>query len=96
MPFTAAEIASQLQGEVLGDAATILTGFAPADGARPGDLQALLSAAGIPTDDIGPIRIRDRMTFIGVRKAALDRVVTALSGQVIGGRTVIAELARGR
>ena len=38
MPFTAAEIAKQLDGEVRGDAATVLTGFAPADGARPGDL----------------------------------------------------------
>lgn len=38
MPFTAAEIAGQLQGEVRGDASTVLTGFAPADSARAGDL----------------------------------------------------------
>lgn len=38
MPFTAAEIARQLQGEVLGDAAVVLKGFAPADRAQPGDL----------------------------------------------------------
>ena len=38
MPFTAAEIARQLQGEVIGDGATVLKGFAPADRARPGDL----------------------------------------------------------
>ncbi|HEU5069277.1 MAG TPA: UDP-3-O-(3-hydroxymyristoyl)glucosamine N-acyltransferase [Verrucomicrobiae bacterium] len=38
MPFTATEIASQLQGEVLGDAAVALKGFAPADRAQPGDL----------------------------------------------------------
>ncbi|MDB6112289.1 MAG: lpxD [Pedosphaera sp.] len=38
MPFTAAEIASQLQGEVLGEASLALTGFAPADRAQPGDL----------------------------------------------------------
>jgi UDP-3-O-[3-hydroxymyristoyl] glucosamine N-acyltransferase len=38
MPFTAAEIARQLQGEVLGDASLPLTGFAPADRAQPGDL----------------------------------------------------------
>jgi len=38
MPFTAAEIAAHLQGQVLGDATTILTGFAPAEGARSGDL----------------------------------------------------------
>jgi ATP-dependent RNA helicase DeaD len=76
--------------------AQIFVNIGTREGARPGDLQALLTAAGIPTDDIGPIRIRDRMTFIGVRKTVLDQVVAALSGQVIGGRTVIAELARGR
>lgn len=38
MPFTAAEIASHLQGEVVGDVATQLMGFAPANLAKPGDL----------------------------------------------------------
>ena len=36
--FTAAEIASLLSGEVLGDAAAVLTGFAMTDRAQPGDL----------------------------------------------------------
>jgi ATP-dependent RNA helicase DeaD len=66
------------------------------EGAGPGDFQALLSAVGIPTGDIGSIRVRDRMSFIAVRKAVLERAVAALSGQVIGGRTVMAELARAR
>lgn len=38
MPFTAADVAKHLQGEVLGDASTKLTGFAPVDRAKPGDL----------------------------------------------------------
>jgi len=38
MSFTAAEIAGHLQGEVLGEGSVVLTGFAPADKARPGDL----------------------------------------------------------
>jgi len=38
MPFTAAEIARHLKGEVVGDGALALTGFAPADRAQPGDL----------------------------------------------------------
>lgn len=38
MPFTAAEIAKHLQGEVLGDAAVVLNAFAPADRAQAGDL----------------------------------------------------------
>jgi len=38
MPFSAAEIAKIIGGEVVGDPATILTGFAPADRAQAGDL----------------------------------------------------------
>ena len=38
MPLTAGEIATQLDGQVLGDPSLVLTGFAPADKARPGDL----------------------------------------------------------
>ena len=38
MSLTAAEIARHLQGEVVGDASLRLTGFAPADKARAGDL----------------------------------------------------------
>jgi len=38
MTITAAQIAEQLRGEVLGDGSVQLTGFAPADCARAGDL----------------------------------------------------------
>jgi UDP-3-O-[3-hydroxymyristoyl] glucosamine N-acyltransferase len=38
MAFTTAEIAKHIDGEVLGDAAATLTGFAPADSAKAGDL----------------------------------------------------------
>src|SRR5882762_7413403 len=38
MPFTAADIAQRLDGEVVGDSSVPLTGFAPADTARAGDL----------------------------------------------------------
>jgi UDP-3-O-[3-hydroxymyristoyl] glucosamine N-acyltransferase len=38
MPFTAAEIAKHLQGEILGDSSVVLNTFAPADRAQAGDL----------------------------------------------------------
>jgi len=38
MPFTVADIARHLQGEVVGDAGAVLQGFAPAERARAGDL----------------------------------------------------------
>jgi UDP-3-O-[3-hydroxymyristoyl] glucosamine N-acyltransferase len=38
MPYTIADIAKRLGGEVLGDASLVIKGFAPADRAQPGDL----------------------------------------------------------
>ncbi len=38
MPFSAAEVANHLQGKVIGDPATTLNGFAPAERAQAGDL----------------------------------------------------------
>jgi UDP-3-O-[3-hydroxymyristoyl] glucosamine N-acyltransferase len=38
MPLTAGEIAQHLEGQVIGDSAIVLSGFAPADKARAGDL----------------------------------------------------------
>ena len=38
MPYTAADIARQLDGEISGEGSLLLTGFAPADTARTGDL----------------------------------------------------------
>jgi UDP-3-O-[3-hydroxymyristoyl] glucosamine N-acyltransferase len=38
MPLTATDVARHLAGEVFGDGSVALTGFAPADKARPGDL----------------------------------------------------------
>ena len=38
MSFTVAEIARLVEGTVSGDDSTLLTGFAPAESARPGDL----------------------------------------------------------
>jgi ATP-dependent RNA helicase DeaD len=66
------------------------------EGVRASDLQRILAEQGIPADDLSGIRIRDRMSFLRIRRGSFDRAVAALSGQVIGGRTVVAELARGR
>jgi ATP-dependent RNA helicase DeaD len=66
------------------------------EGVRPPDLQMMLAERGLGSADIGGVRVRDRMSFVRVRKTAFERAVAALSGQVIGGRTVVAELARGR
>lgn len=66
------------------------------EGVHPADVQQLLTAGGVPGVELGAIRVRDRMTFVRIRRDSFERAVAALSGQVIGGRTVVAELARGR
>jgi ATP-dependent RNA helicase DeaD len=66
------------------------------EGVRPADLQKMVSDKGIDPEEMKGIRVRDRMSFVRVRKEVFDQVVAALSGQVIGGRAVVAELARGR
>jgi ATP-dependent RNA helicase DeaD len=79
------------------DFAQIFINVGRRDGARPVDFQkVLVEAAGLAPADTGQIRIRDRNTFVSVRKGSLDRVVAALGGQVIAGRSVLAEPAKQR
>ena len=67
------------------------------DGAKPDDIQRLLTdGAGIERADTGPIQVRDRATFVNVRREMLAKAIEALSGRVIGGRTIVAEAARER
>jgi ATP-dependent RNA helicase DeaD len=66
------------------------------EGLHPRDLQKLLTDKGLGEVSPAGIRVRDRAAFVRVRKDLFDRAVAALSGEVIGGRTVVAELARER
>ncbi len=79
------------------DFAQIFINVGRRDGARASDIQKVLTeVAGLSPADTGQIRIRDRNTFVSVRKDSLDRVVSALGGQVIAGRSVLAEPAKQR
>jgi len=77
------------------DFAEMFVNVGKRESVRTEDFHQLLGEAGIEAADVGRIRVRDRMTFVSVRKDALERAITALSGKVIGGRTVVAELAKG-
>jgi ATP-dependent RNA helicase DeaD len=66
------------------------------DGARTGDFERLLEGGGLGRGDTGRIRVRERNTFVSVRKEVVGLAVAAFAGQVIGGRQVIAEPARPR
>ncbi|MCL2448794.1 MAG: DEAD/DEAH box helicase [Polyangiaceae bacterium] len=79
-----------------GDSVQIFVNVGTREGVRAPDLQRILFDHGVPPDDVGAIRVRDRMSFVRIRRGSFERAVAALSGQVLGGRTVVAELARGR
>ena len=65
------------------------------DGLSAEDVQRLLiDKAGLTESDVGHIRLRDRITFVGIRKEHSDRAIKALIGVVVGDRTVNAEPAR--
>ncbi len=66
------------------------------EGIHVSDLQRLLGDKGLSLQETGKIRIRDRMSYVSVPKNSLERAIEALTGQVIGGRTVVAERARSR
>jgi ATP-dependent RNA helicase DeaD len=67
------------------------------DGARPQDFDAVLrQAAELARDGTDYIRVKQRHTFIGVRKDLVDRALDALNGATIAGKQAAAELARAR
>lgn len=67
------------------------------DGLSEDDLQRLLvDRAGLADADVGHVRLRDRISFVGIKKERAEEAIKALIGATIGDRTVNAEIARGR
>jgi ATP-dependent RNA helicase DeaD len=67
------------------------------DGLRPDDVHRLLiEKAGLTESDVGHIRLRDRITFVGIRHEHADRAIQSLVGHVVGDRTLNAERAKPR
>jgi ATP-dependent RNA helicase DeaD len=58
-------------------------------GVRPADLVgAIANEAGLTGGQIGPIRINESSSIVGVPLGAVDAVVAAMSGAVVRGKTV--------
>ncbi len=58
-------------------------------GVRPGDLVgAIANESGLVGRDIGPIRISDHYSVVGVPKAEVDRVITAMRNTTMRGKPV--------
>jgi len=67
------------------------------DGARAADLHTILEDRGSLTRaDVKRIRVRDRHSFVNVRRTEVERALTALNGAELGDKTVVAEVARER
>ena len=67
------------------------------DGLQPEDIQRIVvDNARLAAEDVGHIRLRDRITFIGIRKEHAEEAIKALIGVTVGERTLNAEPARER
>jgi ATP-dependent RNA helicase DeaD len=79
------------------DLAEVYVNVGRRDGAEPGDFHAVLrDRAGLGPDATDYVRVRHRHSFVGTRKELLERVLQALDGATIAGKTAVAEIARPR
>ena len=65
------------------------------DGANAAAFHRLLvDEGGLARTDTGRIYVRDRISFVSVRRELSEKAIALLTGQVLGGRTIVAEPAR--
>jgi ATP-dependent RNA helicase DeaD len=58
-------------------------------GVRPADLVgAIANEAGLTGAEIGPIRVNENSSIVGVPTSSVDAVVAAMSNAVVRGKTV--------
>ena len=72
-----------------GDGATafIHVGMGRKGGVRPADLVgAIANESGLPGREIGPIRITEHSSVVGVPASAVESVIAAMSGAVVRGK----------
>jgi ATP-dependent RNA helicase DeaD len=94
-PRRAREREPEAREEVQEGFANLFLNVGRRDGLRPSDIhRMLLETVGLAESEVGHIRVRDRITFVGVKQEHADRTISALVGQTVGDRTVNAERAR--
>ncbi len=92
-----ASVASGSAGVDQEDLAEIFVSVGRNDSISAPDLQAvLLERAGLDRAQTPRIRVRDKNSFVSVKREDLDRAVAALDGAVVGGKTIKAEPSRPR
>ena len=92
-PPTPARLERQVRDE---DFQQVFVNVGKRDSVREDDLRAWLREGGVAETDVGRIRVRDRNTFVSVKSGLVSAAVAALVGKSVGGRAVVAELARPR
>ncbi len=76
--------------------ARLFVGVGSRDEARPGDIVgALAGESGIPGSSVGKIEIRDSFSIVEVRADVADRVIAAVNGITLKGRSVRVDYDRG-
>jgi ATP-dependent RNA helicase DeaD len=79
------------------DAAELFVNVGRKDGAKASDFYAVLEKqSGITIDDTDYVNVRQRHTFIGIKRDLIQRALDALNGAVIAGREASAEPSRSR
>jgi ATP-dependent RNA helicase DeaD len=79
------------------DAAEVFVNVGRKDGAKASDFYAVLEKqSGITIDDTDYVNVRQRHTFIGIRRELVQRALDALNGATIAGREASAEPSRSR
>jgi ATP-dependent RNA helicase DeaD len=90
----AAEAAQSTGAEASG--ATLFVNVGRRDGVRAGDLVRMLTDAGVPTDGVGRVRLRDKHTFVDLLPEFAARAIEIYKAQSWSGRAMNAEPARPR
>lgn len=79
------------------DATELFVNVGRKDGAKASDFYSiLLDRAGVTIDDTEYVNVRQRHTFIGIRRDLAERALGALNGATIAGRAATAEPSRSR
>jgi ATP-dependent RNA helicase DeaD len=79
------------------DATELFVNIGRKDGAKASDFYAVLQdRAGVTIDDTDYVNVRQRHTFIGIRRDLAERALGALNGATIAGKEASAEPSRSR
>ncbi|HVU05470.1 MAG TPA: DEAD/DEAH box helicase [Polyangiaceae bacterium] len=80
-----------------GSGAELFVNVGRKDGAKASDFYSVLAEkSGITIDDTDYVNVRQRHTFIGLRRDLVQKALDALNGAVIAGREASAEPSRSR